>query len=575
MSPDIGDRRLVVDRQPSHSINLTDEEREMMSPLRPKRRPQRILFYVFILFLALTGAAVVQAKEVNGVYVCEPDHPEGPAYTVHVEQEDLLQMPLDDILDVGEQLFIVNFNSCDGRGRPATTGGGDKREPVNQPAFLRTSAPDANSCAGCHNQPRLGGGGDFVANVFVLAQTLNPVVESVNGEFSNERNTLGMFGAGPIEMLAREMTAELWAIRDAAIAEAQASGALTAKALVAKGVDFGTILALPDGTLDTSRVEGVDLDLIVRPFHQAGRVVSLREFSNNAMNHHHGMQPEERFDLVPAKGPDFDEDSVARELTIGDLTAISLWQASLATPGRVLPTDPAELEQVNRGEELFHITGCASCHIPEMRLNSPLFVEPNPFNPDPDWKDQSLAISFDMTREGLDQRLERDGDGAIVRAYTDLKRHNLCDDPTHPDAIRHFCNENLAQGRPDQGGRPGTEFFLTRKLWDVGNSGPYGHRGDLTTITEAILMHGGEGREARDAFEALSTTDQAAIISFLKTLQVLPEGEDLVITEDELYSDATTSDATWVANLGWIVAGIALLTTVAVVRQRREATPPM
>ena len=31
-----------------------------------------------------------------------------------------------------------------------------------------------------------------------------------------------------------------------------------------------------------------------------------------------------------------------------------------------------------------------------------------------------------------------------------------------------------------------TEEFLTRKLWDVGSSDPYGHRGDLTTMTEAI-----------------------------------------------------------------------------------------
>ena len=31
---------------------------------------------------------------------------------------------------------------------------------------------------------------------------------SVNPEFSNERNTLGMFGAGAIEMLAREMSGE-------------------------------------------------------------------------------------------------------------------------------------------------------------------------------------------------------------------------------------------------------------------------------------------------------------------------------------------------------------------------------
>ena len=33
-----------------------------------------------------------------------------------------------------------------------------------------------------------------------------------------------------------------------------------------------------------------------------------------------------------------------------------------------------------------------------------------------------------MTREGQAPRLERRGRGAIVRAFTDLKRHNLTDE---------------------------------------------------------------------------------------------------------------------------------------------------
>jgi len=114
--------------------------------------------------------------------------------------------------------------------------------------------------------------------------------------------------------------------------------------------------------------------------------------------------------------------------------------------------------------------------------------------------------------------------GAIVRAYTDLKRHNLCD-----DEIRVFCNEQLSQGREEQDGQPGAEFFITRKLWDVGNSAPYGHRGDLTTLTEAILAHGGEARESREAFLQLPVAEQRSMIRFLRSLQVLPEGSPRVL----------------------------------------------
>jgi len=57
--------------------------------------------------------------------------------------------------------------------------------------------------------------------------------------------------------------------------------------------------------------------LIIRPLHQVGNVVSLRQFSSNAFNHHHGMQAEERFGL----NIDADGDGVVNELTTADLTA--------------------------------------------------------------------------------------------------------------------------------------------------------------------------------------------------------------------------------------------------------------
>ncbi len=460
-----------------------------------------------------------------------------PMLSGHLDQSAIAngKMTFSEIFTAGKLLFDGVFNLCDGQGRPATTGGGLKREP-DEPAFSRISAPDSNACAGCHNQPRSGGAGDIVANVFVLAQTLDPVTHSDEAEFSNFRNTLGMFGSGAIEMLAREMTADLLAIKTAALYEAQQTGQSVTAPLETKGISFGSLIANPDGSFDTSHCFGLDPDLIIKPFHQAGRVVSLREFSNSAMNHHHGMQSEERFDLSPDAGVDFDEDGIAHELSIGDITAVTIYQAALGVPGQVLPDDEAGQEAVRKGEQLFDAITCSSCHIPELKLNSPLFVEPNPYNPVGNWSDQAQSFSFDMTTTGEGPYLEKDGDGAIIRAYTDLKRHDLCD-----TEIDYYCNETLSQGRPDQEGKPGANFFLTRKLWDVGNSAPYGHVGDLTTLTEAILAHGGEGRVSRDAFVALPPEDQAAVVSFLKSLQVLPAGSARVVTQSELTTSPTTT----------------------------------
>ena len=316
---------------------------------------------------------------------CPPElSADEPTVPQSIEQADINSGALSfkEISDHGELLFVTKFNICDGQGRPETTGGGDKRavptfseegEPLDegQIAKLRTSAPDSDSCAGCHNEPEAGGAGDFVANVFVLAQTLDPVTLSVSPTRGNSRNTLGMHGSGPIEMLAREMTEEL---------QAQAAGLPDGvHTLSTKGVDFE--IEISGGAVVIA--EGIDTDLIVKPFHQAGKVISLREFSTNAMNHHHGMQAEERFDLNPAKGfdTDFDNDGVERELTIGDQTAISIWQAQLSTPGRVMPKGKQNREMVKSGEQIFDSIGCTSCHVREMTLNSRDFVEPNPFNP--------------------------------------------------------------------------------------------------------------------------------------------------------------------------------------------------
>ena len=457
--------------------------------------------------------------------LCPAGLPERPALSRHIEQSAILDgsLTFQEVFNHGEELFTVMFNVCDGRGRPASTGGLANRQTA-QPAFNRVSGPDNNSCVGCHIQPRTGGSGEFALNVFVLAELADPVLQTTSSMLSNFRNPPELFGVGPIEMLAREMSTELQALREEALATARAQREAVRVELVTKGVHFGALVAKPDGSLDMSGLEGVDSDLIIKPFHQSGTTASIRQFSAIAMNQHHGMQAEERFDLNPTISvPDFDQDGVQRELTIGDITAVTLFQAALGTPVRVLPEDPAQWPVAVRGERVFSEIDCVGCHMPELQLESRFFEDPNPFNQAGVFSDLSQIVRFDMTTQGEMPRLERSGEGALVRAFTDLKRHNLCDPEDQPDAIRFFCNEQQIDSRPNQDERPGTEFFLTRRLWAVGSTPPYGHRGDLSTLSEAILMHGGEARATRDAFAALRFSDQQALVEFLLTLQVMPE----------------------------------------------------
>src|SRR5215813_4243780 len=494
--------------------------------------------YKFVL-IALVLSTLFFSFRSRAVHAQNPSTQIGerPALEEHVNQADIENgaIKFSRLLEIGEAIFAARWTKLDGQGRPAATGNGapTKRDPSHNPGFLRTSGTDATSCADCHNQPTVGGAGGFVANVFVLAQLLDPVTDFVSKEFSDERNTLGMNGSGAIEMLAREMTSDLLRIRDRAVSEARSSKTTVTNRLDTKGVNFGQITTRPDGSVDASGVEGLDTDLIIKPFHQKGVVNSVRVFTVNAFNHHHGMEAVERFGVgqLDSNGDvitthDFDGDGVPDEMTVGDITAATIFQVALNIPGRVIPSDAARRAAAQRGESRFAEIGCTDCHKPALTLNSRFFNEPNPFNPAGNLRihDVRQLVTFDLTKSIPKPRLERSGDnGAIVRAFTDLKRHVICDEQDP-----FFRNERLVQG-----GVP-VDQFITRKLWDVGNTAPYGHRGDLTTITEAILHHAGEGRPQRERFASLGKDQHAEIVEFLKQLQVLPNGSPGQLTENEL-----------------------------------------
>lgn len=474
----------------------------------------------------------------------------------HLEDGEELRIPLRVLLKHGERLFTAMWTDQEGGGRPLVKGTGSPLSDSTQPLvfprnFNRVSGPDSNSCAGCHNLPVPGGGGDVVTNVFVLGQRFDFAtfdsgdVLPMRGTFdeagapatlqsiANSRATLGMFGSGYIEMLARQMTADLQAIRDRVTPG-------RSRALVTKGISFGRIARSPDGTWDVSHVEGLislslqttgpsdPPSLIIRPFHQASNVISLRQFTNNAFNHHHGIQATERFGVG-----DPDGDGFAEELTRADVTAASVFQAAMAVPGRVIPNDPDIEAAVLLGERRFQQIGCASCHVPSLPLDRHgwLYSEPNPYNPSGNLQvGEARPYIVDLTRRDLPQPRLRPGRRGVIHvpAFTDLKVHNICDGPDDPNA------EPLDASQPT--GSPeffaGNRRFITRKLWGVASEPPFFHHGQFTTLRQAVLAHGGDAAATRSAFRTLPADEQDAVIEFLKTLRVLPLGTRHLIVDE-------------------------------------------
>ncbi|HUN93931.1 MAG TPA: di-heme oxidoredictase family protein [Burkholderiaceae bacterium] len=426
---------------------------------------------------------------------------------------------LQKLIERGGVLFQAKFTRLDGAGRPMATQAivPTKRKRAMPFAFQRTGGPDADACAGCHNDPVPGGAGDIVANVFVSEGFESSDFDSLDPQFSNERGTTPLQGDGLIELLAREMSADLQAVRRDALRRARSTNTDVSLPLASKGVSFGSIRAHPAGTIDLGEIDGVDTDLVVRPFSQKGVFTSLRQFTINALNQHHGMEATERFGARWTGNADFDGDGMNDEITSGDVSAMVAWQATLAPPGRAAGLPASWVAAASKGEGLFERIGCTGCHRPALPLDSLVFRDPGPSDMAGTLRAGEVPrpIEIDLGRFAWAQHLARDAKGRVlVPLYADLKRHVISDTGTDK-----LGNELLAQRFVER------DTFRTAFLWGVGSTAPYGHRGDITTIDEAIRAHAGEGRASREAYETLGDEDRSSIIAFLRSL-VIPKAPD-------------------------------------------------
>jgi len=461
-----------------------------------------IIMSLFFLFFSCGESSGVSEEKIG----------EGPKIPFHIEQADIKNYSIEELIGHGELLFSLSFNELDGLGRPESSGTAKKRSRRESPQnFNRISGPDANSCVACHNLPRVGGGGDNSNNVFGLASdvdfaTLEGSVGSEDDsssvlDITNERNTVGIFGDGLVELLAREITYDLLQIVDDAREYAEENNTSVRKELNSKGINFGYITAHNNGFIDTSELDGIDNDFIVRPFIQKGVIASLRDFSNISMNHHHGMQSEE----LVGNNSDSDRDGVINELTEGDITAITLFQATLDYPKRKISSNPMIKESQNKGEVIFEDIGCSSCHVSSLPLKSLKFVEPGPFNTE---KSTTLSESNNNLVVDLEEyvsKLEKDKDGNyLIPLYSDLKRHDM--------------GQMLDNERPLQKGVP-TNYWLTKKLWGFYSEPPFLHHGRSNLLVDVIEMHQGDAKISSDAFFELSETEKVDLLEFLKSFK--------------------------------------------------------
>jgi len=413
---------------------------------------------------------------------------------------------LPEVADLGELLFEHEYGFADGlgSGASASASAGPFRR-VHQGLF---GGPEAISCPSCHWVGGPNGAGAETDNAFLAG-------DGDHIGSGDARNPPALIALGVVEALGREMTRDLQRQRDELVRDATKAGAAREKRLSAKGVDFGVLHANAKGDLDPSGLEGLDPDLVVKPFGWKGTLPDVMAFVDDALQIHIGIQSD---GLLATASPDVvghgndaadpDDDGHRGEFGRGPRAAMAAHLALLELPivepliqdrnlgpaaqGLGAPTTTSFVEDFQRGRRLFHESGCAGCHRPAMVLESPIVaLEGLP----------PIDLSREMRQPGL--RYDQAAGGYPVWLFSDLKRHDM--GPIN--AARH---EQRGVAR---------EQYLTPRLWGAADSAPYLHDGRAPSFDYAIAGHDGEGAQARAAFVALPYEEKNALRVYLMSLR--------------------------------------------------------
>ena len=500
------------------------------------------------------SAIVVDLNRVRELHESIAPHVEQEMLTTLVEADP--ELAFETAFEVGDELFETVFNAIDGVG--ANVGNGQRFTRMPRADLRggtewfnhrpeRLSGPNAENCNACHNLPFDDGAGNASGNIH------RDPLRSGQARQIIQRNAPHLFAPGAVQRLAEEMTADLHKIRSETIASVCATGSTRTAKLETKGVSFGSIVVSREWgrtcrtSVNTAGVSGVDADLVIKPFQWKGNTMSLRDFNRGASHNELGMQAVE----LVGEGVDGDFDGVTDEMTIGDQTALAVYLAAQPRPTSLLELDglglletPLAADQksrIQRGAGLVKgaSLGCVSCHKATLTLDDPTFSEPSQGkahrdavfpagqNPITLGVDPRRAVSFDLTKDQPDNRL-LNPDGSLRFRLGSLRvdsRSRKAQVDLGGDLKRHDLGAGLAESIDETG--TGASVFLTENLWGVGSTAPYLHDGRATTLTEAILEHGGEAAASRSAFTKLGVQAQADVVAYLENLVLfkLPEEE--------------------------------------------------
>jgi mono/diheme cytochrome c family protein len=385
------------------------------------------------------------------------------------------------------------------------------------------------SCAGCHSQPAIGGGGLFINEIRVRNnQQPGPVhifaVDNFLRNGSQKQGSTTVFAQGiEAEPLGCQLTAPGCQLSpcqqeeetkttfntnlgtcDPTSADFKKGGNCVVGRSALATFGFGLIEAVSDQTFEQiaanepPEIQGA-VKMVTENFSNVAHVgrfgwkddhASLRGFAGDAYLNEMGItNPDNQNEVsqCAANAQDYGiplQDTGVEDATDSDgradIDRFSDFMRGLAPP----PTLPQDASARN-GSKLFTSMGCAGCHTASITTAS---------NP----------ASFIATTTGgtpISQTLNQALANQTFRPYSDFLLHDMG-----------------ALGDGITSGTAGPSMMRTVPLWGIRARSQLLHDGRADDIPTAIMLHDGQGKPAAQAFGALSAHQQSDVVNFLNTL---------------------------------------------------------
>ena len=358
---------------------------------------------------------------------------------------------------------------------------------------------NAASCAACHKQAALGGGGPLENNVTVFTRVSKtsrdasqgvvhgfatddsfretlanvsthfpnssqpplsdllpsgsggcispPKIGTVPGVDVTQRNTPALFGASLIDaipdrlIIANERKQRLkWGLSDSDTDD----------------FPVGRAIRLSEGR--------------VGKFGWKAHVGSLSEFVRVACANELGLGNDAQAQPVSLSKASYRPRGL--DLTNAQCDQITAFVASLPQPKEIIPDSAEDAKRAASGKKLFNSVGCADCHIPDMG--------------------DAKGIYSDLL---------------LHRMGSTLVGGGTYGDP--PPDLPAFV----------EGGGPQPSEWRTPPLWGVADSAPYLHDGRAATLFDAIKLHAGQASKSVAKYAELSADQRDELMTFLYTLK--------------------------------------------------------